>query len=222
MKNASIINQNILWIYCLLGQLRSELLTNFKHFYGMVQCKKFKDAKHLKLHVGCGKKKKEGWINIDLSRVADITLDMRKSLPLSDFCCSFIYSEHFLEHLKYPGDVLFFLGECFRVLEPGGIFSAGVPDTEWPLLDYAAKKMDGYFLFTQEKCKFPEWCETEMEYINYHFRQDGEHQFAYDFKTLDKVLKKAGFKNIRKRDFDQNLDSIDRRIGTLYVNAVKV
>jgi hypothetical protein len=38
---------------------------------------------------------------------------------------------------------------------------------------------------------------------------------------LERILKKAGFGKIVKRDFDPSLDSIDRKSGTLYVNAVK-
>jgi hypothetical protein len=60
-----------------------------------------------------------------------------------------------------------------------------------------------------------------MEHINYHFRQDDEHRFAYDFKTLAQALSSAGFQEIQRRDFEPALDSVDRKLGTLYVNASK-
>ena len=62
---------------------------------------------------------------------------------------------------------------------------------------------------------------TRMEHINYHFRQGGEHRFAYDFETLKYVLEKAGFIQVRRRDFDPLLDSRDRELGTLYVEGFK-
>ena len=61
-----------------------------------------------------------------------------------------------------------------------------------------------------------------MEQINYHFRQDGDHRFAYDFVTLGQALSSAGFQDVKRRDFDPNLDSLDRKLGTLYVNALKL
>jgi predicted SAM-dependent methyltransferase len=106
------------------------------------------------------------------------------------------------------------------VLEPGGLFSVGVPDTEWPLAEYAGQKSDGYYQHARERWH-PEWCQTEMEQINYHFRQQGEHRFAYDFETLARALSSAGFQDIRRRDFDPELDSADRKLGTLYVDALK-
>ena len=67
----------------------------------------------------------------------------------------------------------------------------------------------------------PEWCRTRIEHINFHFRQDDEHRFAYDFETLQKVLADAGFIEIEQRDFDESMDTASRRIGTLYVKALK-
>ena len=55
-----------------------------------------------------------------------------------------IYSEHFFEHLQHPRDTTRFLSEAFRLLEQGGVFSVGVPDTEWPLKAYSDDK-DPYF-----------------------------------------------------------------------------
>jgi len=61
----------------------------------------------------------------------------------------------------------------------------------------------------------------KMEHINYHFRQDTQHRFVYDFETLKYALGRAGFSQIERRGFDPLLDSQDRERGTLYVIAVK-
>ena len=198
--------------------LRFEILTAIKHRIGILNCRRFVHKHHLRLHIGCGNNKKEGWINIDLSRKADVILDFRRPIPLPTSSCSIIYSEHFLEHLAYPTDALSFLAECYRLLEPGGTFSVGVPDTEGPLKSYVARANDK----DNPPCNkqgFPEWCETTMDCINYHFRQDGEHFFAYDYETLENTLKKVGFRNIHKRAFNAELDSQKRKAGTLYVDA---
>ena len=60
-----------------------------------------------------------------------------------------------------------------------------------------------------------------MEDINFPFRQGEEHNFAYDFETLRYILEKSGFVQVKRRDFDPSLDSRDRELGTLYVDAIK-
>jgi len=145
---------------------------------------------------------------------------MREAIPFRGNSAAIIYSEHFLEHLDYPEPAKRFLEECHRIFKPGGIFSVGVPDTEWPLQAYAGPDDKNYFAWSKENC-LPEWCQTRIDDINYHFRQDGEHRFAYDFETLHLALMEAGFSNIKQRSFDANLDTESRRIGTLYVEAVK-
>lgn len=196
-----------------------ELQINLLHIIGTIKARKFKRETNLKLHLGCGGKLKEGWINIDLNRKADMTLDLRKDLPFPNNSCSIIYLEHFLEHLEYPNQAKSFLEGAFRVLKSKGILSVGVPDTEWPLTAYFEKDSD-YFKYAK-KLWHPKWCSTRMEHINFHFRQGKEHNFAYDFETLRYILEKSGFVQVKRRDFDPSLDSRDRELGTLYVDAIK-
>ncbi len=198
--------------------LRSEMRINLMHLKGRIKAKKYRYDRGLRLHLGGGHKTKKDWLNIDLSLEADLTLDMREPLPFSDNSCSIVYSEHLLEHLDYPGPATSFLKECCRVLQPDGIFNVGVPDTEWPIMEYAGTRDEGYFLFAKQSWH-PKWCETKMEHINHHFRQGMEHRFAYDFVTLKSVLKKAGFVNVNLRQYDEKIDSEDRKRGTLYVDA---
>jgi len=190
------------------------------HRRGVRKAMRYKNATALKLHFGCGGNVKPGFVNIDLSSAADLTLDLREPLPLATGSCSLIYSEHFLEHIEYPNDVRGLLRECYRVLQTGGIFSAGVPDTEWPLLEYAGRREEGYFELVKQRWH-PAWCSTRLEHINFHFRQGGEHKFAYDFETLKSALEREGFSGVRRRETDPELDQCSWARGTLYVDAVK-
>jgi predicted SAM-dependent methyltransferase len=217
---SSAIKQIPLGLRMSIRNFLQEIRIFYKHRRGIRQTKQFIGIKHLKLHIGCGENIKDGWINIDLSAKAEINLDMREPLPFVDNSCAIIYSEHFLEHLDYPESAVSFLQECFRVLEVGGIFNCVVPDTEWPLQEYCGLVNRGYFSLSKEKWH-PPWCVTEMEQINYHFRQGSEHRFAYDYNTLSIVLKGVGFKEIVRREFNSDLDSVDREIGSLYVVAKK-
>jgi predicted SAM-dependent methyltransferase len=203
-----------------LRTLRSELKIMRMHRRAVKKAGRYRDATDLKLHFGCGPNLKPGFINIDLSPAADLTLDLREPLPFSSNSCGLIYSEHFLEHVEYPDMVLALLRDCLRVLRPGGIFSVGVPDTEWPLLEYAKTRSDGYFDLVKRQWH-PKYCVTEMEHVNYHFRQGDEHKFAYDFQTLQHVLTQAGFKNVVRRQCNPDLDQASWAVGTLFVDAVK-
>jgi predicted SAM-dependent methyltransferase len=146
---------------------------------------------------------------------------MREAIPLSDGSAKTIYSEHFFEHLDYPTDAMRFLRECFRILEPHGIFSVGVPDTRWPLRDYGDNGDGGYFGATETHWRHPDWCKTKIEHINYHFRQDGEHRFAWDFETMEQALRNTGFVEIRQRPYRPEIDTETRALGTLYVDALR-
>ena len=207
-------------LYSALRLLRNEVNIYRLHRKGIKKARTYAGQSDMNLNIGCGPNRKQGWINIDLLPDVDLSLDMREAMPFSENSATIIYSEHFFEHLDYPEPAKRFLKECHRILKPGGIFSVGVPDTEWPLQAYVGPDDKNYFAWSKVNC-LPEWCQTRIDDINYHFRQDGEHRFAYDYETLHHALMEAGFSNIRQRAFDAGLDTESRRIGTLYVDAVK-
>ncbi len=176
-----------------------------------------------KLNVGCGSNLKDGWINIDLSPHADICADVTKGIPLPDNSSEIIYSEHFLEHLKYPNESMPFLAESYRLLKEKGVMHLGVPDSRYVVESCITEPIKQEFL---DKCKknnwgYPSFCTTGFEYINYHFRLDEQHKFAFDFSTLKSQLERIGFKNIKKRDFIPSLDTKARFEGSIYVVCEK-
>jgi predicted SAM-dependent methyltransferase len=203
-----------------LAMLLSEYRVWRLHRGSLEAAKKMSLSNGFKINVGCGRNLKPGWINIDLCAVADLHLDLREDLPFANDSASCIYSEHFFEHLEYPGEALHFLAESYRTLAPGGKFVVGVPDTEWPLSSYVAADPE-YFHIAADKRWHPAWCNTRLHHINYHFRQGSEHKYAYDFETLKLVLEEAGFVHIVRREFDPSQDTEARKLGTLYVEAEK-
>ena len=65
-----------------------------------------------------------------------------------------------------------------------------------------------------------------MESVNFHFRQMGEHKFAYDWETLHKILALGNFRDIKKVGFNDsqaNFLNVGTRgdPGTLWVECVK-
>ena len=202
-----------------------EISTQRGHMASLRNADRYRGQAHLKLHLGCGSEHKPGWINVDLRPDADLQLDVREALPFMEGRVSIIYSEHFFEHLEYPAEIVHLLRESLRVLEPGGRFSVGVPDAEEALFQYAQGKLPALLQeWSQDKNLrwFPQWVwTTPMHYINFFFRQGREHKYAYDFETLARVLTEAGFTDVKRRDFQPDIDSEHRRDGTLYVDAFK-
>jgi len=200
--------------------LAKERALSRRHLSSVRKARRLTAETGLKLHLASGPNLKQGWLNIDLfARRADLRLDLREPFPFADSSVAVIFSEHFFEHLEYPGEVRHLLRESLRVLQPGGLFSVGVPDTE-PLLKAYAEGDEAAFRTARERWH-PSWCDTHMHQVNYHFRQRTEHKYAYDFETLARILETAGYSSITRRAFDPSLDSEARRDGTLYVDARK-
>lgn len=89
------------------------------------------------LNIGCGNKTHPDWINADFNpkRADIVNIDIKKSLPFEDSSLKVVYHSQVLEHLtKEEG--AFFLSECYRILEPGGILRVVVPDLENIVREY--------------------------------------------------------------------------------------
>ncbi len=200
--------------------LRAELRTALRQRAGVLAAGRLDSTEPLLLNLGCGTKVKPGWLNVDLVPQADLQLDLREPFPFPDRCAGTAYCEHFFEHLDYPGAAERFLAECHRVLAVGGTISIGVPDTERVLREYVTGGDEWFALW--RRLAHPSWCRTHLDQVNFHFRQVGEHRYAYDTETLLLRLAEAGFADGRVRPFDPALDSEDRRVGTLYVEAKRV
>ena len=83
----------------------------------------------LKLHLGCGHRRLEGYTNIDILPAVgpDIVGDVTNLAELCDCSAEIIYACHVFEHIPKP-QVLNTLREWRRVLRPGGILRMSVPD----------------------------------------------------------------------------------------------
>lgn len=91
------------------------------------------------VNVGCGTMFHPAWINLDVVPLAPEVraYDVRRGLPFADATVDMVYHSHVLEHLE-PSAAEAFLGECFRVLRPGGVLRVVVPDLEQLARAYVA------------------------------------------------------------------------------------
>jgi predicted SAM-dependent methyltransferase len=160
----------------------------------------------IKLNIGCGPNRKEGWVNVDiLDPAADLQLDLRERWPFPDNSVAYVYSEHVLEHFDLHFEVPHFLTEAHRVLEPDGVLDVAVPDSEPPLKAYGDPNATYWSIASANR--WHPGCQTQLERINYHFRQAGEHKYAWDAETLAIALHIAGFTAVARRDFNPLLDT---------------
>ena len=91
------------------------------------------------------------WIHIDWAN-ADYCINLAEApiLPLKNNTTGIIFSAHLIEHL--PPDVLLaLLGECYRILKPGGRIRVECPDTE-KLVDLY-RRSDQHMLTHFRKCR---------------------------------------------------------------------
>jgi predicted SAM-dependent methyltransferase len=202
-----------------LGALEREVSFARMHRAGVAKAKALRGSGPHRVQLGSGTRPKPGWVNVDLTPEADLTLDLRRALPFEDGSVEIFYSEHVLEHLEYPDAAGHLLRECLRALAPGGVASFAVPDMAM-VLDWYVNGGDAEFDAAQKKWH-PPGTETRMEHVNYAFRQEGDHEYGYDYETLRNLFAACGFERIERRDFDPGLDSEERRVGSLYVRAVK-
>lgn len=144
-----------------------------------------------KLHLGCGQVYFDGWLNVDLdSPKADLRWDLSTQLPFGDNTVSFIFNEHFLEHLDLESGQNF-LSECHRILRPGGFLRIAMPDLEFLLEKYHSDWKE------QEWLSWPEYhfIESRVQMLNIAMRSWG-HQYLYDKEELTLRMTQCGFSDI--------------------------
>jgi predicted SAM-dependent methyltransferase len=199
--------------------LMTEIKIRERHWRGAIKARRYRGQRGLALHLGCGSRIKAGWVNVDIRRSADLMLDLRERLPFDADVFRVIYSEHFLEHFDYPRRIKSLLTECLRVMQPGGLFTFGVPDGEMVLRHYVERD-NAEHAAAQLKSN-PSWCRTQMDHLNYCMRQRGEHRWYYDEETMRLLLEDVGFVAIERRGFDAELDQEKLRVGTMYMQCRK-
>jgi predicted SAM-dependent methyltransferase len=185
----------------------------------------------LRLHLGCGPKVLDGWINIDM-RLGRGILTARLPRALARFpsaSARAIYASHVLEHIEYPSEATLFAEQCHRILVDGGALRVVVPGIEKIIRAYVAD--DAAFFAVQARLHPPQYT-TKLEHLMYALQQDGAHKYGYDFETISKLFRRAGFGKIVESDFnasafeDLRIDYRDITDHTgahlsLYVDAIK-
>jgi predicted SAM-dependent methyltransferase len=218
----------------LLSELRFEtnaflcrVRNGFSHSYRK-KIRHLRTQKGLNLNVGSGGRGIPQWLNVDaLGHHSDqsFSCDVRKGLPLADGSVDRIFAEHVIEHFNFKHELPDVLREFLRILKSGGKIRIIVPDGR--RFTEAYVKADRELWASLGLDPYPDDMPTAMALLNHVFHQGGEHHFAYDYETLEWVLRKAGFVGVQKCAFGESSDpvlAIDRTehsFYSLYVEANK-
>lgn len=98
----------------------------------------------MKLHLGCGNDKKEGYVNCDISKEVnpDKIVDIEKKLPFKSNSVGEIIMSHVLERTQKPIEVI---REIYRVCKNNAIIKIKVP---YFSSESAFSMLDHYHQFT--------------------------------------------------------------------------
>jgi predicted SAM-dependent methyltransferase len=156
----------------------------------------------LRLNVGCGMFRIDGYVNIDCdaASTADLFAEV-PPLPYHDCTVDEIYAGHFLEHLD-PEEAAHFLKECYRVLKPGCKLGIVVPDIR--------EVMARWFYQINDRFQVPErvwWDVRDLDHICNVFLYNSifgnverPHKWCYEPKTLKRAMEQFGFVNLTPID----------------------
>ncbi|MDP8212051.1 MAG: hypothetical protein P9X22_02010 [Candidatus Zapsychrus exili] len=167
----------------------------------------------VKLHLGCGNNKINGWVNIDSVKdlCPDLALDISQPLPYQDNTVDEILAEDLLEHFdKYLRFVVFY--QWVRVLKVGGTVNVQVPNLKKILFKYFKFGYDNFVDFI-----FGENLLASKTYIG-HF---GNHKWGYSKKTLIDFVTTFGIEPQEVQTKGLNIRLIGKKVKHLEFDDIK-
>jgi SAM-dependent methyltransferase len=135
-----------------------------------------------RLHVGCGRVRLEGWLNLDIQQLpgVDLVVDVNQGLHWRDV--EAVYAEHFLEHLDLDRAITF-LGDVHRCLAPGGVVRLSTPNLDWVWETHYSNASD------------PELRRLQALRLNRAFH-GWRHRFLWNRLLLGDALEACGFRDL--------------------------
>ena len=176
----------------------------------------------VRLQLGCCDRKMPGFINVDIREdqnpdvVCDITHISKKFKDVE-----IIYSSHVLENYKRD-EFMVVLKDWYNTLKTGGILRISVPCME---------ALAEYYLDTKD---------LDRQLLGLLYGDQGSpysyHYHIWDYKTMEKDLKEAGFRMVQRWDWREvdhkyiddhsqaympHMDKVRGKLMSLNVEAIK-
>jgi predicted SAM-dependent methyltransferase len=152
-----------------------------------------------RLHVGCGKRRIEGWLNVDVVH-SDYDVDLACGrLPWKSSVFDAVISQHVIEHLELVEESLPLLRELHRVLKPNGEIWLSCPDIEKACRSYLEHGMADLLQDRRSRdMRYTLGGMPSQQFINDLFHNYGQHKNLLDFRLLEWALTAAGFRDIQQ------------------------
>ncbi|MDO8640930.1 MAG: glycosyltransferase [Nitrosarchaeum sp.] len=155
---------------------------------------KSKNETKRKLNLGCGNRKAEGYIGVDIfpGKFVDEIFSIIK-IPYKDNTIDEVYSEHSLEHLAFY-DAEDALKEWYRVLKIGGKMILKIPDLEICCANYV--NVPAKYNEVRDKAKqwFRNCIYGIQRSLNGEPREAQIHKSGYSKDEIRKLVESVGFK----------------------------
>lgn len=149
-----------------------------------------------RLHVGCGPKNiLADWWNVDIHPFPGIDqiLDVTRPWPFTGL--EYVYSEHFLEHLRLEESIAF-LNHVWLNLKEGGKIRLSTPSLEWVLSTH----------FNLSEATSQKQVKSTLV-INRAFHGWG-HQFLYSKVLLGSLLTNFGWRDVKYFAYGKSDDPV--------------
>ena len=173
----------------------------------------------MKLHLGCGSKKLEGWVNIDSvpDYSPDLVHNLRNRLPYENNSVDEVLAEDILEHFdKYERYFIFF--DWIRVLKLNGTITVQVPNFRAVLFKGAVKSILGRTTNILIDFIYGETMFNSKYYTGHY----GIHKFAYTWNSLTNFMTSFGLTVYERKKSGNNLRfTASKRLAVSFANVLE-
>lgn len=144
----------------------------------------------LKLYLGCGQDKLDGFIGVDIAKTptVDMLLDLEKfPWPWEDNSVETVVLIHTLEHIA---NIVDFMNELYRVMAPGGKVAVVGPHAQsygcWQDPTHERAINEKFFQYFSKKIRESEGMKVDHYPIHTDFEIDGEILYRLEPEWKDK------------------------------------
>lgn len=167
----------------------------------------------MKLNIGCGKSKIDGWVNIDAvpSLEPDLLHNISSPLPYPESSIDEIMAHGVLEHFdKYMRTLI--ISDWIRVLKINGLIHLQIPDFQKLLSKFRKFEFDDFV-----DTLFGETLWNSENYIGHY----GIHKWGYSKESLIKFLSKFGISPIKVKTNGLNIDYIGMKTKDIHFEEIE-
>jgi predicted SAM-dependent methyltransferase len=140
-----------------------------------------------------------GWLATDLEPTEHaLKLDVTHTFPIDDATFDHVYARNLIEHLDFAAG-RFMLGECLRILRPGGTIRIATRSIEFLLGLFSPERSeakDRYIQWVTETFA-PAAPKPMASFVFDHLVRGQGRRFIYDRPTLEMALTEAGFADVQ-------------------------